>query len=77
MSIYFSIMDESHQDEFPTCDYVEVDQGEYFPSLKLRPNDPRVKQAKKDDKYCHKINSGIHYFNEAGFLQCKICGWTP
>ena len=83
MSIYFSVdatfADRNHSfsKKFPTCNYVEVDQGQYSVNLKLRPDDPRVAEAKKNGVWTIKVSSGIHYFDDIGFPICKICGWCP
>ncbi len=78
MSIYFSVNEyDSAHIEYPDCNYVEIDQGEYSVSLQVRPDDPRVAEAKKNGVWTHEINSSIHYFDDIGFPICKICGWCP
>lgn len=79
MTAYFNRMAyDSSGVEYPYCHYVEIDQGQYSVSLKVRPDDPRVAKAKKDGVWTFEIeHCSIHNFDDQGYLQCKVCGWTP
>lgn len=61
---------------FPTCDYVEA--YSTYNLEKIRTEDKkRIEMFKGMNYNIHETKCGIHYFNEIGYLQCVICGWTP
>ena len=77
MSICFNIIeyDSAHID-YPKCTYMLIHKGIYESDLRLRLDDPRVKDI-KEGIFNVKISSDIHYFDDIGFPICKICGWCP
>lgn len=77
MSIYFCVSEHGYNEFFPTCNYISIYRGVYELSLKIRLDDPKLEQIKKDNPIWSEIKGGVHYFNDTGFPQCKICGWTP
>jgi len=75
--VYFSADEGGYTDKYPTCDYISVYRGVYELSLKVRLDDPKLEQIKEKYPIWSEIKSGIHYFDDHGFPQCKVCGWTP
>ena len=76
MSVYFSHQDGHYPPKFPTCDYMEI--YNQYNCEKIRLDDTkRINMFKEMGYSMHETRCGIHYFDENGFLQCKICGWTP
>lgn len=73
-SVYFAVSHYGDQ-KYPTCDHVQL--SNLYDVVSFPIGDPRIKQYIDMGYYDHEIHSGIHYFDEVGFLKCKICGWKP
>jgi hypothetical protein len=76
MSVYFSVSDHGHPPKFPTCDYIHFSNSWNFEKV-AKTDKKRIKMYEDMGYFGQEINCGIHYFDDTGFLKCKVCGWTP
>ncbi len=76
IDVYFSVSDYMSDQKYPKCDHAEL--SDTYDSVKLPVGDPKIKEYKDRGYYDHGIiHSSVHYFDEVGFLKCRICGWKP